>query len=97
MMPSPRVNVKVHIRNNITGEIRAIDDDLYMNDEGVPETFIWEEGNYACDCNRRLFFARANNEPENHEGNCGDTEHYSVNIMYGDKLLHSEFDEKDKD
>ena len=27
-------------------------------------TFIWEDGNFACDCNRYLFFQRAGEEPE---------------------------------
>ena len=25
-------------------------------DEGGPNFFIWEEGNYSCDCNRSIFF-----------------------------------------
>jgi hypothetical protein len=37
--------------------------------------YVWIEGNYACDCNRRLFMARALGEPEpDHETlKCGDT------------------------
>jgi len=42
--------------------------------------FIWSDGNYACDCNRALFFARAANEHENmREPQCGD-DAYQVNV-----------------
>jgi hypothetical protein len=37
--------------------------------------YMWTEGNYSCDCNRRLFMARALGEPEPEDPNnpCGDT------------------------
>lgn len=28
---------------------------LWMDDDGI-NTFMWDEGNYACDCNRASFF-----------------------------------------
>ena len=50
---------KVHIRKNETGEINVYEDDYWSGD------FQWQEGNYCCDCNRRLFFERAGGtEPE---------------------------------
>ena len=33
--------------------------------------YAWHDGNYSCDCNRELFFARAADEPEP-EINCSD-------------------------
>lgn len=35
-------------------------------------TFQWLEGNYSCDCNRALFFARAAGEPEPEDRPCTD-------------------------
>ena len=43
----------IEIREAATGETRRIDDDSPFSE------FIWTDGNYACDCNRALFFARA--------------------------------------
>lgn len=34
--------------------------------------YIWEDGNYSCDCNRRSFFLRAADEEEPEENACGD-------------------------
>ena len=49
-----------HIRKNETGEIRIYKIDGIMDeDSGYPHTFIWHDGNYACDCNRELFFEYA--------------------------------------
>ena len=33
-------------------------------DYGFKSDYIWSEGNYSCDCNRELFFARGRGEPE---------------------------------
>jgi hypothetical protein len=33
--------------------------------------FIWTEGNYACDCNRGLFFERAANPEYDGDPECG--------------------------
>lgn len=70
-----------HIRNNATGEVRSYQTrELLWEEEGHPCTFIWEIGNYGCDCNRALFFGYAAGEkqediihPCGHEG-------YSVNL-----------------
>lgn len=70
------------IRNNETGEIREYEthEILEIGDEH-PSVFNWEENNYLCDCNRRLFFKRANNEETNDDWNveCSDGK-FSVNL-----------------
>lgn len=85
-----KVDVLVHIRKNKTGEVRIHKDDLYLREDGSPNMFMWEDGNYACDCNRRLFFARVNGEDEDWESDCSNTE-YSVKIMLGSQCIYSEF------
>lgn len=44
------------------------------DDSGGATEFMWTEGNYSCDCNRRLFMFRAvGKEPSNEERDqCGD-------------------------
>ena len=43
--------------------------------------FLWTEGNYSCDCNRALLFARLRNEDETEawEQECGEKA-YIINI-----------------
>ena len=46
---------KVMLRKNATGEQKLVEiaDDWYQ--DGLSE-YMWEDGNYACDCNRAAFF-----------------------------------------
>lgn len=69
-----------HIRNNATGEVRLDPHNIHFYDDGEPGTYIWEEGNFSCDCNRELFFARAGDEDDDLDGPCGDQERFSVNL-----------------
>jgi len=50
-----RIKVDVYIKCNETQEIVKYPDELYCQD-GHPDVYMWEEGNYSCDCNRELFF-----------------------------------------
>ena len=69
-----------HIRRNADGVIRQYTEDWDWHDGG---DFLWEDGNYACDCNRSLFFHRAANEPEPDEISCGCTA-FSVQVRAPD-------------
>ncbi len=65
----PSNTYDVHILNVATGETRIHVDpwhDMYEYEPGGQfRSFMWEEGNYSCDCNRHLFFERAvGNEPD---------------------------------
>jgi hypothetical protein len=47
-----------------TDETVEYTDELPLED-GQPFTWLWEHGNYGCDCNRFLFWERAHGrEPE---------------------------------
>lgn len=89
------VDVMIHIRNNSTSETRILHDDLMRDPEGNPVLWGWSEGNYSCDCNRRLYFARAAKEAEDWESGCSDGQ-YSVNIYRASDLvcIYREFDER---
>lgn len=70
------------IKNNTTGEVRE-HKTIELLEEGHvhPNTFNWSENNYSCDCNRLLFFERANNEEETGDDliECTDGK-FSVNL-----------------
>ncbi len=72
----------VHIVHNESGVTRT-----YRHEyEWEPNHgFLWGEGNYSCDCNRRLFFKWASGEDANSEDNvpCSD-DIYSVRITADD-------------
>jgi hypothetical protein len=65
-----------HIRRSSTGETRQYDFDYYGD-------YTWDEGNYSCDCNRALFFARAKGEEDPEDRPCGE-EAYFVRITAAD-------------
>lgn len=62
----------VQIRENASKIIREMPF-LFSGD------FIWSDGNFACDCNRALFFARACGEDDPYQ-ECGMCS-YSVRIV----------------
>lgn len=45
----------VNIRNNRTGEVRAVPNDMTWDESSH---FWWTQGNFGCDCNRAWEFAR---------------------------------------
>lgn len=70
------------IRDNETGEVREYETNEIIDiDSKYPSVFNWEENNYACDCNRRLFFKRVKNEETEEDWDiaCSDGK-YSVNL-----------------
>jgi hypothetical protein len=65
------------IRHNPSGEVRRYADSWDWDDEDTMQ-FAYSEGNYSCDCNRELFFARAIGEERGFDGlECGE-EAYSI-------------------
>lgn len=82
------VTARVHIRNNATGVVHTYESQEVLID-GVehPETFIWEEGNFSCDCNRAAFWGLVDEETE-----CGEGK-FSVNLQNPDtgEFYYKEF------
>lgn len=71
------------IRNNATGEVRECEthEILEVGDKH-PYAFNWGQNNYACDCNRLLFFKKAKGEvivEEDFQVECTDDK-FSVNL-----------------
>lgn len=71
----------VRIRDNATGEVRPYEGHTIVDAYGeTPSDFMWADGNYSCDCNRRLFFRRAGGEDDEDGIVCGDGA-YSVQVF----------------
>lgn len=60
-----RLFAKLWWRDTLTGKEGVYDESLtdctvgsvWLDEEtGEPDWFMWEDGNYGCDCNRSLFF-----------------------------------------
>ncbi len=72
------VKIIANIRDNSTQEVRQInktgllDEDLKLGNI----EYMWEEGNYSCDCNRKLFF----DPGVVHDVDCSDGK-FSVNLI----------------
>jgi hypothetical protein len=59
------VKIDVYIRRASDGVERIYHTDgILEEDNETLATYIWEEGNFSCDCNRYLFFQRAVDEKE---------------------------------
>lgn len=84
--------VRVFIRRNSDGVIREYHPEVgwCVDRSNESNQYIWREGNYACDCNRSLFFARAGGEEEI-DYDCGETAFTIMKILSKDgEVLYSE-------
>lgn len=70
------VKIDVHLLRVSDGVERVYHTDgILEDDDETLSTFIWRDGNFACDCNRQLFFERAGGESieyEDGEPECSD-------------------------
>ena len=84
-----RINIVVHIKNNKTGKtVEYKTEMIWRKEENKPFTWIWEEGNFSCDCTRSLFSGSGDIE-------CSDGK-FSVNIFNpkNGKMFYQEFQEQ---
>lgn len=87
---SGRDNIYVVITENATNKTRLYVYEDYSEGDDSLISYMWDEGNYACDCNRSLFFSRAAGEEEDGDGLCG-SDAYSVNGIFKDgKLIYTD-------
>lgn len=88
----------IDIRRNADGVVRRYyEPDLVWHAGDSHPEFIWEEGNFACDCNRDLFFGRSvdpdYDRDDDESARCG-RERYSIRIVDGrDHILYDEWKE----
>jgi len=71
------VPIRVTLCKVASGETRTFDDELYTTAD-YDGLYIWEDGNYGCDCNRYLFWERAGGREPFEEGDelhCGSSEY----------------------
>jgi hypothetical protein len=75
------VKIIAHIKRVFDGEVRKSEENAVLdNGDKFPDPYIWEDGNYSCDCNRELFFECASGKSYDEvETECGD-ERFQVNL-----------------
>jgi len=88
---SETVHYTVEIKEVATGKISLCP----YEDEWQGVVFMWESGNYSCDCNREIFFragAGLTPLPEDDENKCGNSR-YLVRITNKEtkEIVHDEF------
>lgn len=82
------ITVQVEIKEVVSGEVATCFEEY---EDDLLALYQWEEGNYSCDCNRILFFARALGFPDIFDAPCGD-EKYKVRLTdVNGEVLYSEF------
>ena len=76
------MKVFAYITRVKTGEVRKYEDPWEETGQDPDHWFSyqWTDGNYGCDCNRRLFFHRAAGEREPAVVPCGTTR-YRVKLV----------------
>ena len=83
---------QIQIRKNDTGETFVYEDDVLWDEEkDCLSVFIWTDGNFSCDCNRKIFFDNIGYQDQD-DAPCGEGA-YSVNIIdpVTGKFLYKEF------
>lgn len=85
-------DVKIEIKNNESGEVRESIQQEIIGEDGQPSIYIWEDGNFSCDCNRALFFGEFMNDENVPDVDCGDVK-YSVRISHPEsgEVIYNEF------
>lgn len=81
----------VRIRRNSDGRVASFHTSVAREYAPNQEDgyFMWEEGNYACDCNRYIFFCEAVGEPEDEDEEspnhlCGSSRYSVLDITFED-------------
>lgn len=74
--PIRKVVAIILIKNVATGEVRCMNE-FYITPDS---NYMWEFGNYSCDCNRRAFFGRSCDVDSDEEYSCSEGQ-FLVNVM----------------
>jgi len=83
--------IYVVIRENLTGELRLCEMQDYDAEAGREfHEYTWSDGNYSCDCNRSILFARAVNETEDHDVECSDGRYTIMAIFQNGRQVYTE-------
>lgn len=96
---SEKVECKIEIKEVATGDIIILQNRQYVTDldikDNIVNCFMWEDGNYSCDCNRHNFFMQVKHGLKPLEAEdiaCGDSR-YKIRITRLDtnEEVYSEF------
>lgn len=87
------ITVKAEIRRVSDGEVR-VHEEQYQDDDGEAcAYYLWTDGNYGCDCNRQLFWLRADGQEAIacQDGGPCTTGRYMARLSIGDEVLLDEW------
>lgn len=70
------------IVDKVASESRVFEDDTEASEEAME--YNWSEGNYGCDCNRSLFFARAAGLSDPTDTPCGHSRYSVAELVLDD-------------
>lgn len=69
---------RVLLKHIPTGEVVEVDHGEVWGDSA---DYLWTDGNWGCDCNRALLFARAKGLPEPAERPCGEDRYIAIRAI----------------
>jgi hypothetical protein len=76
------IDVMVFILEVKTGYYKTTDAEVNEREDGTPNLYIWEEGNYSCDCNRGIFFGEDYDDVK-----CGDGKYLvKIKVLTGEVI-----------
>jgi hypothetical protein len=96
--PQKYARVDVLLQDRTTLELR-VSTNTWEREHLDGLDFMWSEGNYACDCNRALFWARALNPDADDATGCSHGRFAAVEIFVDGKPLddwHEDYDHIDR-
>ena len=78
-----------HIKDTQTGKIVDKDTMVWVwPDEDKYDPYMWEEGNYSCDCNRGIFWGL------DYSASKCDIGRFLVNLEVDGEIIYSEYGEQ---
>jgi len=54
--PSTKIKIRLFWKDSLTNKEGTYDTEVPTDEMGVPDMFMWNDGDYSCDCNRSIFF-----------------------------------------
>lgn len=88
-----KIPVSITILDTQTKQTRIYNTTDFIDKEtNTWNDYIWSDGNYACDCNRALFWNRAEPNSEQLNDDCGDERFVILSIidLRDNSVLYSE-------
>ena len=86
------IDALIHRNSDGATALHRWETTLYDNDPEAADAvnFMWGDGNYACDCNRYLFFERAVGRVPSDHYECGDSAYSLIWLKLNGEVIAEE-------